>query len=177
MIGEARRAAEAGSMDALKASGAFDELMAQVDSGQLERGLQAELSGYLGYDKGDPIGRFLPNSRNGSYPKTLGTSAGDVDLAVPRDRDGVVHPAPGTERCPPHRGSGGHDHQPLRRRDIAHRLESALGTEFSHETISKITDAVLDEAIELQKRPLEPLYPILYLDAIVVKVRSGHQVR
>jgi putative transposase len=99
----ARRAAAAGSMDALKASGAFDELMAQIDSGQLEldgkdgfiqqlikasleRGLQAELSGHLGYDKGDPVGRFLPNARNGSYAKTLGTSAGDVDLAVPRDR-------------------------------------------------------------------------------------------
>lgn len=96
----AMRAAAAGSMDSFKASGAFDELMAQIDSGQLEldgkdgfiqqlikasleRGLQAELSGHLGYDKGDPIGRFLPNSRNGSYPKTLGTSAGGVDLAIP----------------------------------------------------------------------------------------------
>jgi putative transposase len=79
----ARRAVAAGSMDALKASGAFDELMAQIDSGQLEldgkdgfiqqlikasleRGLQAELSGHLGYDKGDPVGRFLPNARKGS---------------------------------------------------------------------------------------------------------------
>lgn len=96
-------------MDALKASGAFDELMAQIDSGQLEpdgrdgfiqqlikasleRGLQAELSGHLGYDKGDPVGRFLPNARNRSYPKTLGTSAGDVDMAVPRDRDGLFTP-------------------------------------------------------------------------------------
>lgn len=105
----AQRAAAAGSMDALKTSGAFNELMAQIDSGRLEldgkdgfiqqlikasleRRLQAELSGHLGYDKGDPIGRFLPNSRNGSYPTTLGTSAGDVDLAVPRDRDGSFTP-------------------------------------------------------------------------------------
>ncbi|MCA4135750.1 transposase, partial [Arthrobacter sp. M4] len=96
-------------MDALKASGAFDELMAQIDSGELEldgkdgfiqqlikasleRGLQAELTGHLGYEKGDPIGRFLPNSRNGSYPKTLGTSAGDVGLAIPRDREGSFIP-------------------------------------------------------------------------------------
>ena len=95
----ARKAAAAGSMDALKASGAFDELMAQIDAGQLEldgkegfiqqlikasleRGLQAELSGHLGYDKGDPVGRFLPNSRNGSYPKTLGTSARETSLSV-----------------------------------------------------------------------------------------------
>jgi putative transposase len=109
-----RRAAAAGSMDALKASGAFDELMAPIDSGRLEhdgedgfiqqlikasleRGLQAELSGHLGYDNGDPAGRLLPNSRNWSSPKTLGISAGDVDLAVPRDRDGSFTPASGSQ--------------------------------------------------------------------------------
>jgi putative transposase len=62
-------------------------------------------------------------------------------------------------------------------RDIAHHLESTLGTELSHETISKITDDVLDEVLEWQKRPLDPLYPILYLDAIIIKVRDGHQVQ
>jgi putative transposase len=185
-------------MEALKASGAFDELMNQIDSGQLEldgrdgfiqqlikasleRGLQAELSGHLGYDKGDPIGRFLPNARNGSYPKTLGTSAGDVDLAVPRDRDGsfTPHLVPKGSR----RTSGLDDiiislyAGGMTVRDIAHHLESTLGTELSHETISKITDEVLDEVMEWQKRPLEPLYPILYLDAIIVKVRDGHQVQ
>jgi putative transposase len=58
-------------------------------------------------------------------------------------------------------------------RDIAHHLESTLGTELSHETISRNTDDVLDEVLEWQKRPL---YPILYLDAIIIKVRDGHQV-
>ncbi|MCA4135756.1 transposase, partial [Arthrobacter sp. M4] len=62
-------------------------------------------------------------------------------------------------------------------RDIAHHLEATLGTELSHETISKITDEVLDEVMEWQQRPLDPLYPILYLDAIVIKVRDGHQVQ
>jgi hypothetical protein len=62
-------------------------------------------------------------------------------------------------------------------RDIAHHLESTLGTELSHETISKITDDVLEEMLEWQKRPLEPLYPILYLDATIIKVRDGHQVQ
>lgn len=194
----ARRAAAAGSMEALKASGAFDELMNQIDSGQLEldgkdgfiqqlikasleRGLQAELSGHLGYDKGDRIGRFLPNARNGSYPKTLGTSAGDVDLAVPRDRDGSFTPHLVPKGA---RRTGGLDEMivslyagGMTVRDIAHHLESTLGTELSHETISKITDEVLDEVMEWQKRPLEPLYPILYLDAIVIKVRDGHQVQ
>lgn len=173
----ARRAVAAGNMEALKASGAFDELMSQIDSGQLEldgkdgfiqqlikasleRGLQAELSGHLGYDKGDPVGRFLPNSRNGSYPKTLGTTAGTVDLAVPRDRDGTFTPhlvPKGSRR------SGGLDDMIISLyaggmtiRDIAHHLESTLGTELSHETISKITDEVLDEVMEWQKRPLDP---------------------
>ncbi len=193
-----RRAVAAGSMEALKASGAFDELMKQIDSGQLEldgrdgfiqqlikasleRGLQAELSGHLGYDKGDPIGRFLPNSRNGFYPKTLGTSAGDVDLAVPRDRDGSFTPHLVPKGA---RRTGGLDDMIISLyaggmtvRDIGHHLESTLGTELSHETISKITDEVLDEVLEWQKRPLEPLYPILYLDAIIIKVRDGHQVQ
>jgi putative transposase len=194
----ARRAAAAGSMDALKASRAFDELMAQIDSGRLEldgkdgfiqqlikasleRGLQAELSGHLGYDKGDPVGRFLPNSRNGSYPKTLGTSAGDVDLAVPRDRDGSFTPHLVPKGA---RRTAGLDDMIISLyaggmtvRDIAHHLESTLGTELSQETISKITDEVLDEVLEWQKRPLDPIYPILYLDAIVIKVRDGHQVQ
>ena len=62
-------------------------------------------------------------------------------------------------------------------RDIQAHLARTLGTELSHDTISKITDAVLDEVKAWQSRPLEELYPIMYLDAIVVKVRDGHQVR
>jgi putative transposase len=194
----ARRAVAAGSMDALKASGALDELMEQIDAGRLEldgkdgfiqqlikasleRGLQAELTGHLGYDKGDPVGRFLPNSRNGSYAKTLGTTAGDVELAVPRDREGSFSPqlvpkgarrTTGLDDMIISLYAGG-----MTVRDIAHHLESTLGTELSQETISKITDEVLDEVLEWQKRPLDPIYPILYLDAIVIKVRDGHQVQ
>ena len=62
-------------------------------------------------------------------------------------------------------------------RDIEHHLATTIGTQISRETISKITDSVLDEILEWQHRPLEPIYPILYLDAIVIKVRDGHQVR
>ncbi|WP_333483470.1 IS256 family transposase, partial [Arthrobacter sp. CAN_A1] len=185
-------------MEALKASGAMDELMEQIDSGQLqidgkdgflnqmikavlERGLQTELSAELGYEKGDPEGRFAPNSRNGSYPKTVSTTAGDVDLAVPRDRNGSFVPQlvpKGSRR------TGGLDEMIISLyasgmtvRDIAHHLESTIGTELSRETISKITDEVLDEVMAWQARPLEPIYPILYLDAIVVKIRDGHQVK
>ena len=68
----------------------------QMTKASLERGLQAELSGHLDYDKGDPVGRFLPNARNGPYPNTLGTFADDVELAVPRVREGTFTPACGS---------------------------------------------------------------------------------
>jgi putative transposase len=194
----AAKVAAAGDMESFKASGAFDELMEQIDAGELEidgkngflgrmikavleRGLQAELSAELGYEKGDPEASLAPNSRNGSYPKTVATTAGDVTLAVPRDRDGSFVPQlvpKGSRR------TGGLDEMivslyagGMTVRDITHHLESTIGTELSRETISKITDEVLDEVMAWQSRPLEPIYPILYLDAIVVKIRDGHQVK
>jgi putative transposase len=147
----------------------------------LERGLQAELTDHLGYEKGDPAGRGSPNSRNGSTPKTLSTEVGEVPLAVPRDRNSSFEP-----RLVPkgQRRAGGLDDMIISLyaggmtvRDIQHHLARTLGTELSHETISNITDAVLDEVKAWQARPLEELYPIVYLDALVVKVRDGHQVR
>lgn len=194
----ADKVASAGDMEALKASGAFDELMAQIDAGELEidgkdgflqqmikavleRGLQTELTAELGYEKGDPAGRHAPNSRNGFYPKTVSSTVGDVSVNIPRDRAGTFIPQlvpKGSRR------TGGLDEMivslyagGMTIRDIQHHLESTIGTELSHETISKITDEVLEEVMAWQSRPLEPIYPILYLDAIVVKVREGHQVK
>src|SRR5829696_3979102 len=147
----------------------------------LERGLQAELTDHLGYEKGDPAGRGSTNSRNGSTPKTLATEVGEVPLSVPRDRNSSFEP-----RLVPkgQRRAGGLDDMIISLyaggmtvRDIQHHLARTLGTELSHETISNITDAVLDEVKAWQARPLEELYPIVYLDALVVKVRDGHQVR
>jgi putative transposase len=147
----------------------------------LERGLQSELTDHLGYEKGDPAGRGSPNSRNGSTPKTLSTEVGDVPLAVPRDRQSTFEP-----RLVPkgQRRAGGLDDMIISLyaggmtvRDIQHHLARTLGTELSHETISNITDAVLEEVKAWQARPLEEIYPIIYLDALVVKVRDGHQVR
>ncbi|MGH3500907.1 MAG: IS256 family transposase [Nocardioidaceae bacterium] len=179
-------------------AGLFDDLMARVDeqdlqlTGQggfvpemvkavLERGLQAELTDHLGYAKGDKSGRGLPNSRNGSTPKTLSTEVGEVDLDTPRDREGSFEP-----RLVPKGGrrldglsqqivslyAGG-----MTVRDIQHHLARTVGTELSHETISNITDAVLEEVKAWQARPLEEVYPILYLDALMVKVKDNHQVR
>lgn len=189
---------EQAAVDDLVEAGLLDELMARVDSGEvqltgeggflpamikavLERGLAAELTGHLGYEKGDPAGRGSPNSRNGSTPKTIATEVGDVALATPRDRAGSFEP-----RLVPKgaRRVGGLDEMIISLyaggmtvRDIQAHLARTIGTELSHETISKITDAVLEEVKAWQSRPLEELYPIVYLDALVVKVRDGHQVR
>jgi putative transposase len=179
-------------------AGLLDHLMDRVDEGGLaltgeggllpeliksvlERGLQAELTGHLGYEKGDRAGRGSPNSRNGTTAKTLSTEVGDVPLDVPRDRAGSFEP-----RLVPKgaRRLGGLDEMIISLyaggmtvRDIQHHLARTLGTELSHETIANVTDAVLEEVKAWQQRPLEEIYPIIYLDALVVKVRDGHQVR
>ena len=105
---ERRRAQEAGSKRLIE-SGVMDDLFAKIDAGEidldgdggfiqqliksgLERGLQAELTDHVGYEKRDPEARVFPNSRNGSFPKTVSTNAGDVELRVPRDRDGSFTP-------------------------------------------------------------------------------------
>ena len=147
----------------------------------LERGLAAELTEHLGYEKGDPAGRGSPNSRNGATGKTVQTEVGPIGLDVPRDRTSSFEPrlVPKGER----RLAGGLDDMIISLyaggmtvRDIAFHLERTLGVELSHDTISKITDAVLDEVKAWQHRPLDPVYPILYIDALVVKVRDGAHV-
>nr|WP_252975095.1 IS256 family transposase [Janibacter melonis] len=198
-----RRAVRAASparaaVSELADSGALDGLFAKIDGGELdltgdggfvnelikaslERGLAVELSDHLGYEKGAPDAAAFPNARNGTTPKTLATQAGDVDLAVPRDRDGTFTP-----RLVPKgvRRLGGLDEMIISLyaggmtvREIADHLEATLGTELSHETISNITDAVCEEILTWQQRPLDALYPVIYLDAIVVKVRDGAHVR
>jgi putative transposase len=179
-------------------AGLLDDLMARVDSGGLqltgeggflpemiravlERGLAAEQTVHLGYERGDPAGRGTPNSRNGSTAKTVATEVGDIRLDVPRDRAGTFEP-----RLVPkgQRRLGGLDDMIISLyaggmtvRDIQHHLARTIGTELSHDTISTITDAVLEEVKAWQTRPLDEIYPIIYLDALVVRVRDGHQVR
>ena len=179
-------------------AGLMDDVLARIDAQDLrltgeggflpemikavlERGLQVELSEHLGYEKNDPAGRGSPNSRNGSTSKTLSSEVGQVGIDTPRDRAGSFEPRlvpKGSRRL----GSGLDDMiislyaGGMTVRDIQHHLARTIGTDLSHETISKITDAVLEEVRAWQTRPLEPLYPIIYLDALVVKVRDGHHV-
>jgi putative transposase len=146
----------------------------------LERGMEAELTGHLGYDKGDRAGNGSGNSRNGSTFKTVGTEVGDIGLDQPRDRNSTFGSAlvpkgarrlGGLEDMIISLYAGG-----MTIRDIQHHLASTLGTELSHETIANVTDAVLEEVKEWQSRPLEAFYPVLYLDALVVKIRDGAHV-
>lgn len=194
---EQRRREQKEVADSLTESGALDEIFARIDAGEpltghegllkgmlkasLERGLDAELSDHVGYDRGDPDASQFPNSRNGGYPKTLASEIGDVELSIPRDRQGTFTPMlvpKGTRRLDGLDAmivslyAGG-----MTIRDIGHHLVSTIGTELSHETISKVVDAVADEVMAWQQRPLEALYPVIYLDAIVVKVRDGGHVR
>lgn len=194
---EERRRRQKELADQLKASGAMDEIFAKIDAGQpltgeqgllsgmlkaaLERGLDAELTEHVGYERGDGDASLFPNSRNGTTPKTVSTEIGDIDLAVPRDRNGTFTPMlvpKGTRRLDGLDGmiislyAGG-----MTIRDIQHHLASTIGTDLSHETISKITDQVAEEVLAWQHRPLEALYPVIYLDAIIVKVRDGGHVR
>jgi putative transposase len=157
--------------------GFLPELVRRV----LEAGLQAELTDHLGYEKHDRAGHGSGNSRNGYTAKRLGSEIGDLELATPRDRLGSFEP-----RLVPkgQRRVGGLSDMIISLyaggmtiRDIQAHLERTLGTELSHETISNITDAVLEEVKAWQSRPLEAVYPILYLDALVVKVKESHQVR
>ena len=146
----------------------------------LERGMQAELSDHLGYDKGDRAGHGSGNSRNGTTPKTVATEVGDIALDQPRDRNSTFASTlvpKGTRRL------GGLEDMIISLyaggmtiRDIRHHLAATIGTELSHETISKVTEAVAEEVLAWQARPLEAFYPVVYLDALVVKIRDGAHV-
>lgn len=124
-------------------------------------------------------GRGSGNSRNGTYPKTVTTEIGEIELAVPRDRAGTFEPA----TVPKHQrrldGLSGNVislyAKGMTTGDIAAHLEEIYGTTVSRETISKITDEILGDMVAWQNRPLEPVYAVILIDAIVIKVR-GSQV-
>jgi putative transposase len=146
----------------------------------MEAALDAERSDHLGYEKGDPAGRGSGNSRNGTTPKKVITDAGDIDLDVPRDRAGTFEPQlvpKGARRIEQFNELVmGLLSKGMSTRDIEDHLQKIYGVDVSHDLISKISDAVIPELRAWQERALDPVYPILYLDAIVVKVRDNHVV-
>jgi putative transposase len=158
-----------------------DGFLSQLIRQVLERGLQAELGEHLGYEKHSAAGRGSGNSRNGSTSKTVNTEVGPVSVAVPRDRAGTFTPV----LLPKHaRSLGGFSDiiislyaGGMTVRDIAWHVQRVYGTELSHDTVSTITDSVLEEVKAWQHRPLDEVYPIIYVDCLVVKVRDGAHVR
>lgn len=154
-----------------------DGLLAQLTKIVLESSLQGELDAHLGYGKHDPVGRDGGNSRNGTRAKTVLTTAGPVEVEVPRDRDGSFEPQLVRKR---QRRLGGIDGivlslsaKGLTTGEISAHLAEVYGTSVSKDTISTITDRVLEGMTEWQNRPLDPVYPVIFIDAIRVKIRDG----
>ncbi|MDT3447057.1 MULTISPECIES: IS256 family transposase [unclassified Pseudofrankia] len=183
-----RRVAEAFSpetIDALlkdaKATGTpvdgVDGLLNQMTKAVLERALQVEMTDHLGYEVGDPAGHGTGNSRNGRSTKTVSTRNGPVDIEVPRDRNGSFEPM----IVPKHaRRIGNLDDtilslysRGMTTRDIEAHLGEVYGVHASRELISNVTEVVVDEIKAWQSRPLDEVYPILYVDGLRIRVKDN----
>jgi transposase-like protein len=165
--------AQADGVDLVGPGGLLGQLTKQV----LETGLEVEMDDHLGYAKHDSVGRDKGNSRNGTRSKTVTTEVGPVELDVPRDREGTFEPKTVKKR---QRRLHGVDSmvisltaKGLTTGEVEAHLAEVYGTDISRETISKITDAVIGEMTDWLNRPLERVYPVIFVDAIVVKVRDG----
>lgn len=156
-------------------------LLKQLTKRLLERAMQAELTDHLGYEKHEPAGNNSGNSRNGNYKKRVKGEFGNLDVAVPRDRNASFEPVilPKGES----RFTGFDDKiismyaRGMTTRDIQGHLEEIYGVQVSPTLVSQVTEAVTEEIKLWQNRPLDEVYPILYLDAVRVKVRhDGHVI-
>jgi transposase-like protein len=154
-----------------------DGLLQQLTKRFLEASLEAEMDEHLGYGKHEPAGRDGGNSRNGKRAKTLLTEVGPVPIEVPRDRDGSFTPQIVAKR---QRRFGGIDDlvisltaKGLTTGEVAAHLHEVYGAEVSKDHISTITDRVLDTMGDWQNRPLDAVYPVVFIDCIHVKIRDG----
>ena len=152
-------------------------LLNQLTKNVLETALEAEITEHLGYDKHDPVGRTGGNSRNGTRTKTVLTEIGPVQIEVPRDTDSSFDPTIVRKR---QRRLSGVDEivlslsaKGLTTGEIAAHFDDVYGAKVCKDTISRITDKVLTEMAEWCNRPLDPVYPVIFIDAINVKVRDG----
>jgi len=151
-------------------------LLKQLTAALVNRALNAEMDHHLGYERGESPPESQRNRRNGRSNKVLRTDHGDIKVDVPRDREGTFEP----QLVKKHqRQFDGFDDKILSLysrgmsvRDIAACLKDIYGVEVSPDLISRVTDAVVDELKEWQNRPLEPVYLVVYIDALVVKIRD-----
>ncbi|MFF8925499.1 IS256 family transposase [Streptomyces koyangensis] len=152
-------------------------LLQQLTKRLLESALEGEITDHLGYDKHDPAGKNGGNSRNGTRAKTVLTDVGPVEIAVPRDREDSFEPKIVKKR---QKRLSGVDEmvislaaKGLTTGEVQAHLAEVYGADVSRQTISTITDKVLEGMAEWQNRPLDAVYPVVFIDAIHVKIRDG----
>jgi putative transposase len=156
-------------------------LLADLTRRLVERAMSAELSEHLGYERHQEPPGGSGNTRNGSTPKTLATEHGPVAIQTPRDRKGTFEPQ--LVRKGQRRFEGFDDKilalyaRGLSTRDIEAHLEDIYGVKVGRDLISRVTDAVLDDVRAWQQRPLEDVYPVLFLDCLVLKIRENGTVQ
>jgi len=173
LAGELLARADAEGVSLVGPGGLLGDLTKRV----LEAALEAEMTEHVGYEPYDPAGHHSGNSRNGTRTKTVITDIGPVELDVPRDRAGTFEPVIVAKR---RRRLGGVDQmvlslsaKGLTHGEISAYLAEIYGANVSKETVTRITDAVIERMVEWQNRPLDPIYPVVFIDAIVVKIREG----
>ena len=156
-------------------------LLAQLTKRMVERAMEVELTDHLGYEPHQEPPGGAGNTRNGSTPKRLITDQGEVQINTPRDRDGSFEPQIVRKR---QRRFDGFDDKILAlyargmsTRDISAHLQEIYGVEVGRDLISKVTDAVMEDARAWQARPLDDVYPVVFLDALVLKIRDGGSVQ
>src|SRR5580693_3028344 len=156
-------------------------LLKELTKAILERALAAEMTDHLGYEKHDPVGHHRGNTRNGKSPKTLKGEFGELELETPRDRQASFDPkivAKGQTRW-----TGFDDKiismyaRGMTTREIEGHLQEIYGVEVSPTLISNVTEGVMEEVKAWQNRGLDEVYPILYMDALRVKVRDGGHIQ
>jgi putative transposase len=156
-------------------------LLSQLTKRLVERAMEVELTDHLGYEPHQEPPGGAGNTRNGATPKTLTTEHGAVGIRTPRDRQGTFEPKIVRKR---QRRFEGFDDKilalysrGLSTRDIEAHLADIYGVKVGRDLISRVTEAVMDDVREWQQRPLEDVYPVLFLDCMMVKVRDGGSVQ
>jgi putative transposase len=156
-------------------------LLAQLTKRLVERAMEVELTDHLGYEPHQEPPGGAGNARNGGTPKTLVTEHGPVQIRTPRDRDGSFEPRIVRKR---QRRFEGFDEKILAlyargmsTRDIEAHLRELYGVSVGRDLISRVTDAIMEDVKAWQQRPLDDLYPVLFLDALVLKIRDGGSVQ
>lgn len=157
-----------------------DGILKQLTKRLVEKAMESELTHHLGYEKNSPAGNNTGNSRNGKTSKNIKGDFGEVPIDVPRDRTGAFQPQ--IIKKNQTRFDGFDDKiismyaRGMTTRDIQAHLQDIYGVEVSPDLVSTVTDSVINEVKEWQNRPLEEIYPVLYLDATILKVRSEGRI-